>query len=203
MHINLKELGKRNIYTLLTHTITPRPIAWVLTENHSHSKNYNLAPFSYFNIVSSDPALLMFSVGHKRDGTKKDTWSNIGKSKECVIHIASGGLMSEVNETARPLPHGESEIENTNLKLANQHEFSLPRVAQAPVAFNCVLRDIHLVGNGPQAAVYVEVVSAYIDGKLLKGDSLAVDTRKLDPLARLGGNDYSLLGSVETIIRPS
>ncbi len=199
MFYDLTTLEKISIYRLLTHTVVPRPIAWVLTE--SDPGRFNIAPFSYFNIVSSDPATLMFSVGHKRDGSKKDTWSNIEKYGKCVVHIANSPLINDVNESARTLPNDVSELDGMSVTLTQEAGFDLPRISQAPVAFDCDRMDIHLLGNGPQAVIYVQVKSAYIADELnMKDFTLAEAT--LDPLARLGGDRYSLLGDIESIERP-
>ena len=87
MQLNFSDFSANQRYHLMTQTIIPRPIAWVLTD--SGDASYNLAPFSYFTAVSSKPALLMISVGKKPNGDNKDTLTNILKNKKMVIHIAS------------------------------------------------------------------------------------------------------------------
>lgn len=201
MNITFDHLEKANIYRLLTHTVTPRPIAWVLTENENDT--VNIAPFSYFNVVCSDPAILMFSVGHKRDGSKKDTWANIERTKRCVIHIADTPLIDAVNESARGLAYGESELKNLAVDLTQDEGFQLPRISQAPVAFDCVLHRLHLVGNGPQGVIYAEVKNAYVSDALNLEESGALNEKKLDALARLGGENYSTLGEIKAVKRPA
>lgn len=87
MHIDFKTLSSSERYHLMTQTVIPRPIAWVLTE--SSKANYNLAPFSYFTAVSSQPPLMMFSIGKKPTGERKDTVVNLERQQHCVVHIAS------------------------------------------------------------------------------------------------------------------
>jgi flavin reductase (DIM6/NTAB) family NADH-FMN oxidoreductase RutF len=200
MIIEMSALEKADVYRLLTHTVVPRPIAWVLSENDNGT--LNVAPFSYFNIVSSDPGLLMFSVGHKRDGSKKDTWHNIEQRKKCVIHIADASLINAVNETARGLPAEESELDNLDLTTVKDAAFSLPRIEASPVAFNCDLYDIHLLGNGPQAVIYAQVKAAYVADTLKLEQNFTLDETKLNALARLGGERYSELGKVTAVKRP-
>ncbi|MDX1472810.1 MAG: flavin reductase family protein [Reinekea sp.] len=200
MFLNLNALDKSLVYRLLTHTVVPRPIAWVLTENEQG--NHNVAPFSYFNIVCSDPAILMFSVGHKRDGSKKDTWQNIERNGKCVVHIATGELMPDVNESARTLPAGDSELNGMSVSLVEDAEFSLPRIQQCPVAFDCEKHDIHLLGNGPQAVIYVRVNAAYLSDHLDLSDRFTLSEKTLNPLARLGEDRFSLLGDINAIPRP-
>jgi len=200
MIFDVHNLPKADVYRLLTHTVVPRPIAWVLTENENGS--HNLAPYSYFNVVSSDPGLLMFSVGHKRDGSKKDTWYNIEQREKFVIHIADASLANMVNESARPLPLGESEINHIETALVADKAFGMSRLEAAPVAFACKRYDIHLVGNGPQAVIYAQVEAAYVADHLEGESSLLVDALSLNPLARLGAEDYSSLGEIKSIPRP-
>lgn len=200
MFYDINALEKANVYRLLTHTVVPRPIAWVLTENENGG--YNIAPFSYFNIVCSDPAILMFSVGHKRDGTKKDTWQNIEARGKCVVHIANTALITDVNESARTLPSGVSELDGMAVTLTQQTGFALPRIAQCPVAFDCQHHDIHLLGNGPQAVIYVQVNSAVVADEL-NMENFTLAEAALDPLARLGGDRYSALGTIMSLDRPN
>ena len=200
MHVDFTHLAKAEAYRLLTHTVIPRPIAWVLTENENHS--YNLAPFSYFNMVSSDPGLLMISVGHKRDGSKKDTWANIERRRRCVVHIASGQHLSAVNETARSLPAEASELVAIDASLIDEPGFDLPRLSACAVAFDCQLYDLHLLGDGPQAVIYLQVKAAYLADELLVNDPTTPDAQALDPLARLGGDDYAQLGAITGLPRP-
>ncbi|EAR09963.1 flavin reductase family protein [Reinekea blandensis] len=201
MHLKFNDLDKASAYRLLTHTVTPRPIAWVLTENENGS--YNVAPFSYFTVISSDPALLMISAGHKADGSKKDTWRNIERTEQAVIHIADLSLIDALNETARPLPADVSELTNVDLPLCDEAGFELPRIQAAPVAFQTRLYDIHLVGNGPQGVIYTEVTHAYVNDELWLPDENRVDETRLNPLSRLGGERYSGLGPVHSRARPN
>ena len=100
--INFTNKPTREIYGLMTQTIIPRPIAWILTDNGDQS--FNLAPFSFFNGVSSTPPLLSVSIGHKSDGTKKDTWLNIESRSHFIVHIPPAHLATSVTKTAEPLP---------------------------------------------------------------------------------------------------
>ncbi|MFQ3230959.1 flavin reductase family protein [Reinekea sp.] len=201
MRFDLADLEKPQIYRLLTHAVVPRPIAWVLTENEDGS--LNVAPFSYFSVVSCDPAILMIAVGHKRDGTKKDTWKNIDMRHHCVIHIANTGLMDSVNETARDLAAGESELNNIEHTLVAEDNFALPRIKAAPIAMACRYHDIHLVGNGPQAVIYLKVKHLYVNDALLTDTPFTIDSTNLDPISRLGGDNFASLGEITALKRPS
>ena len=115
MLIECKNIDPHRLYHVMIQTIIPRPIAWVLSDNGNGS--YNLAPFSFFNGVASNPLLLMISVGYKDDTTKKDTWVNIEERKDFVVHVPSGESAQEVVASAVTLSHGESEVEKLHLKL--------------------------------------------------------------------------------------
>ena len=106
MQINLDSLSPARAYHLMIQSIVPRPIAWVLSDNGDTT--LNLAPFSYFNAVCSDPPVLMLSIGRKPDGSDKDTARNIVERSQFVVHIPHREMALEVTESSRPLPFGES-----------------------------------------------------------------------------------------------
>ncbi|WP_417559927.1 flavin reductase family protein [Marinomonas sp.] len=202
MRFQFDQLSGNQRYHLITQTITPRPIAWVMTKNENES--FNLAPFSYFAPISSDPALLMVSIGNKATGIAKDTKYNLLREKECVLHIPSGDLINAVNESSASLSDGESELTRTCLSLTDFTE-TLPRIAEAKVAIHCKLFDIHTLGNATFNAIYLEILDLYVDEDLVTEDKsrIFIDNKKLNPLARIGGDDYALLGETVTIKRPN
>jgi len=202
MRFQFDQLSGNQRYHLITQTITPRPIAWVMTKNDNES--FNLAPFSYFAPLSSDPALLVISIGNKTETTAKDTKYNLIREKECVLHIPSGDLIHAVNDSAANLDYGESELSKAKLSLLPFVD-TLPRIAEAKVALHCRLYDIHKLGNSSLEACYLEILSVHIDDDIMSqsDDRIVIDNKKLNPLARLGGNDYALIGETVTIKRPN
>ena len=102
MRIRMEDLPVPQVYFTMTQLVLPRPVAWVMTENDNGS--YNLAPYSYFNAVSSDPAILMFSSGLQEDGSEKDSLRNIRERENYVIHIASDTQLADLNQTSATLP---------------------------------------------------------------------------------------------------
>ncbi|QUX96419.1 flavin reductase family protein [Marinomonas sp. CT5] len=202
MRFQFDQLSGNQRYHLITQTITPRPIAWILTKNENES--FNLAPFSYFAPISSDPALLMVSIGNKSEDITKDTKYNLIREKECVLHIPGGDLANAVNESAATLSYGESELPRTGLSLTD-FTASLPRIKEAKVAFHCKLFDTHTLGDSSFNAIYLEILDLYVDEGLVTEENtrIIIDNNKLNPLARLGGNDYALLGETVTIKRPN
>jgi len=187
-------------YRWMIGIVTPRPVAWVLTRNEDDT--LNLAPFSYFNAVASDPPVLMLSIGRK-PGTDepKDTARNILARRPFVVHIASWQSLEALNETSRELPYGESELIRAGLQLAPFDGFALPRLAEAPAAFGCRLYAVQRIGR--QHLIFAEIERLWIDDRLvLATDSPKIDDAALDPIARLGGVRYARLGVRKDLPRP-
>lgn len=203
MNINTAELNANQIYHLVTQTLIPRPIAWVLTD--SGDKNYNLAPFSYFTAITSAPPILMFSVGKKPGGEDKDTVVNVKKNEKMVIHISSADQFKTVTESAATLDHGVSEVELSQLELEQFEEFELPRLADCSVAFACSLYEIKYIGDVPQTLVFAKIESIYIDDQVIDLDDkgrVKVHADKINPLSRLGAAQYANLGDIISQARP-
>lgn len=204
MITSLQELSPLETYHLMTQTIIPRPIAWILTE--SGHDNYNLAPFSYFTAVSSAPSLIMVSIGKKGDNTQKDTLINVKKKKKLIIHIAPHSLAQEVTDSAAPLSYGESEVTKNNLQLTPFDKFPLPRLVDAPVAFACSLYEVKEIGDAPQSLLFAKIEHIYTNDSIVTKDTkgrLKIDASSVTPLCRLGANEYAQLGKVFTLERPN
>jgi flavin reductase (DIM6/NTAB) family NADH-FMN oxidoreductase RutF len=182
-----------------------RPIAWVLSDNGDTT--VNLAPFSYFNGVTSRPPTLSISIGHKRDRSKKDTWRNIEERGHFVVHIAGSDLAAQVSATAASLEFGESEAAANRLEVVPEAGWPLPRLKTVRIALLCERHQIIEIGNGPQGLVIGEIKSAWLADEIAisEGGSAipGVDVGKLDPLARLGDDDYARLDQVFTVARPA
>ncbi|MEH6823667.1 MAG: flavin reductase family protein [Motiliproteus sp.] len=203
MNIDLNTLTPGEVYFSMIQTLVPRPIAWVLSENANG--RYNLAPFSYFTAVSSNPPLVMISVGKKPDGTDKDTHVNIEARRHFVIHIPSREQLEAMNQSSATLPAEISEVDELNLQTINFEGCTLPRLKDAKIAFGCECYEIHDIGNTPQAMILGRVNQIYIDDSVIKLDAKGrykVDTLKLDPVARLGASEYLLGGDTVKLGRP-
>ncbi|WP_159739744.1 flavin reductase family protein [Vibrio atypicus] len=202
MNIDLSTLAPTQIYHLMTQTIVPRPIAWVLTE--SGEQNYNLAPFSYFAPVSSNPPLMMFSVGKKPTGEIKDTTRNALETGKMVVHIASVDLAELVTQTAATLDHGESEVSANDIDLVEFEGFELPRIKACPIAFGCSLFEVKELGETPQSLIFAQIETIYIDDSVLgdRTDRVVVDAMSVNPLSRLGGSEYAVLEKTFSVARP-
>src|SRR4051812_43869088 len=145
------DLEPGEMYLLLRDSVLPRPIAWVSTL--SDAGVTNLAPFSFFNVCSPSPPVLGFSCGPRGDDhdesgrVEKDTERNIRETGEFVVNVAAESLMDEMILSADSLPHGQSEFTHTKLTEATSASVRPPRVAEAPVAFECRLLEIVELGT--------------------------------------------------------
>jgi len=195
------ESGQRYFQTI--QTLMPRPIAWVLTEHANGS--YNLAPFSFFTAVCSEPPLLMLSLGLKPTGGFKDTRINLERSGFCVIHIPDRPMLEAMNASSATLADDVSEVAELGLSVQPFGDFVLPRLADAKVAYGCALYEIREIGAGPQSLLFVQIKQMFIDdtvADVLENGRIKVDALKLDPVARLGANEYGFLTDITHLVRP-
>lgn len=193
--IDPKTLERPSLYNLMTSAVAPRPVAWVSTINAEGVRN--IAAFSYFNAMSTMPPLLVVSVGVLAGGRVKDTLLNVQAVPEFVVHIASSDLMAQVEVTGLEFPHEVDEFAEARLTPVPSDRVRPPRIAEAPVAMECVLREIHPLPAGSKNTLVIgEVVRFHVREDLL-GDNYVVDTLALDPISRLARKDFALLGRVE------
>jgi len=202
MLIHSDQYPKDQMYFLMIQLVIPRPIAWVLSDNGNGTQN--IAPFSFFNGIASNPPIIMISVGWKNEATHKDTWVNISERKNFVVHIPSASQVQDVNKSSTVLPHGVSEIDTFHIPVERQEGWPLPRLKDAKIAFLCEKYAIHEIGNDPQGLILGEIKAIWIDDQIISQNNnrIIIDPAKIDPLARLGGNHYSTLGEVLTVKRP-
>ena len=201
MRLDFTVLPAREIYGWMTSTILPRPIAWVSTVSSAGATN--LAPFSFFQGVTSNPPTLMFVPVNARDGSKKDTVRNIEQVPEFVVNLVPFALSETMNATAALLPYGESEFEKFAIAAAPSERVRPPRVASAPVSFECALDRIVLIGEGPLAAnvIFGRILLVHVSDVVLGADGKA-DPAKLDLVGRLGGESYTRTTERFSLKRP-
>ena len=175
-------LDAQTQYKLLIGSITPRPIALVTTLG---SQGPNAAPFSFFNGIGSDPAMIMFSVG-ATGGRVKDTIANILEIPEFVVHIVSDAIKEKMNICAIEYPRGVNEIAEAGFTALPSKKVRPPRIAEAPVAFECRLLQRLELGRRPYHMVIGEVLYFHYHEGIVD-ERFYVDTGKIDPIGRLGG----------------
>jgi flavin reductase (DIM6/NTAB) family NADH-FMN oxidoreductase RutF len=139
MDIDFRELGAYERYKLMASLIVPRPIA--LVTSLGADGVVNAAPFSMFNMLGEDPPLVFISVNRLHDGRLKDTAANILRSGEFVVHLTDEAMSAQMHACGSALPPHESELDHAGLTAVPSRCVAPPRIAQAPVAFECVLHE--------------------------------------------------------------
>jgi flavin reductase (DIM6/NTAB) family NADH-FMN oxidoreductase RutF len=196
--ITPNELSAHDGYRLLISLVVPRPIAWVSTIGLDGT--LNLAPFSFFNAVGGTPPTVMFSVG-RREGQAKDTLRNVQETGEFVVNIADHALAEAMVQTSGEWSYEVNEFEMANLEMAESIQVKPPRVAEAPAAMEAKVTQIVPVEGTESTMVLGRVVCYHLRQGLLRQNGL-VDANLLKPVARLGGNEYAVLGEVFSMLRP-
>ena len=203
MHIDLQRLEPAQVYFHMIQALVPRPIAWVLSENCQG--RYNLAPFSYFNAVCSDPPLILLSVGQRAQGGHKDTRVNIEQRRDFVVHIAHREMLEALNASSAELPPEVSEVDKLGLETADFPGSRLPRLAGCRIAMACECYRIDEIGRAPQSLIFGLVKTMYVSDEVAAIDPrgrLRIDPQRLDPLGRLGADQYMTFGELVRLKRP-
>lgn len=185
MYYDFQHLSGHEVYKLVTSTITPRPIAWVVTVDAQGRRN--AAPFSFFNVLSGDPPLICLGIGKRPSGTPKDTLQNILERREFVIHLVNEALVEAMNVTAIEFEPEIDEVEMAGLATAPCRKVGVPRLVDCPVAFECVLEQS--VDLGQQRCILVgRLLALHIaDDCLLDPSRHLVDTPRLQLVGRMHG----------------
>ena len=171
-------------YKLVTGVVVPRPIAWVSTLNPDGS--VNLAPYSFFGLMGSDPAVVAFSPGDRAAGVPKDTARNIGAGGEFVVNLVSYGAAQAMNLSATDFPAGHAEPEHLGIALSASSRVKVPRVSISPASLEC--REFQTITLGRTRIVLGEVLALSIAEKHMQdAEKHYVDTPSLDLIGRMGG----------------
>jgi flavin reductase (DIM6/NTAB) family NADH-FMN oxidoreductase RutF len=197
MEIDPRGLEYPDRYKLLIGAVVPRPVAFVSSMS-ADGASLNLAPFSFFNGVSSNPMTLLFCPANKADGSRKDTLINVlppdrGGLGEFVVNLASEPYARKVAAAAEPVPYGQSEFDLVDLATAPSVKVRPPRVAESPVVFECVTREVLELNPGAPAGgniVIGEVVHLFVRDGLVDG-RWRIDQGALRAIGRMGGPVYT------------
>ncbi|MFZ7942876.1 flavin reductase family protein [Neobacillus sp. 19] len=200
LSIDPASLSEKENYKFLIGSIIPRPIAFVTTM--SANGVLNGAPFSYFNIVSSNPPMISLSI-QRAQGRQKDTARNIIETKEFVVHIVDDHNVEKVNKTAASLPPEQSEIELAKLTPENSVKVSVPGVKEAKIRMECRLEHSLELGGSDSSGcdlIIGRIVQFHIDESIYEKGR--IDPTGLAAVSRLAGNYYAKIGEIFEIERP-
>lgn len=194
-------MAVNDLYRLITSCVVPRPIAFV--SSVSPAGIQNVAPFSYFNFVSTVPLMLMFAPILNGKGEEKDTLRNIGATKEFVVAMVNESIVKQVNQASGDYPRDVSEFRETGLTPIPATKVRAPLVKESPINFECTLHDIIRLGSGPYAGNIVlgNVIAMHIDDAVLNEKKL-VDADKLQAVGRMGGGGYARTSDRFELPRP-
>ncbi|UYZ23738.1 flavin reductase family protein [Mesobacillus jeotgali] len=192
MEIKTDQLEWRDAYKLLQGSVLPRPIAFVSSQDENG--NANLAPFSFFTVISSNPMMVCFSPMRRgTDGAKKDTLKNIESTKEFVINIVSEEFVQQMNDCATEFASDVDEFEASGLTKVDSVAVRPSRVKESKVHLECILDQVlHFGGEeaGAGSLVIGKVVHVHVEDDLYENGR--INSEKLNPVGRLAGATYTL-----------
>ncbi|GHF40501.1 flavin reductase (DIM6/NTAB) family NADH-FMN oxidoreductase RutF [Deinococcus metalli] len=184
LHFDLTTLPQAARYKLVTGIVVPRPIAWVSTLDAAG--HVNLAPYSFFNVMGSDPPVVAFAPGDRSDGTPKDTARNIPPGGEFTVNLVSRELAEAMNATATDFPAHLGEPQQLGIPLEPGVSVRTPRVQGSPAALEC--REVQTVVIGATRIILGEVIGVSVRADaVLDAGKHYLDTAALDLIGRMGG----------------
>lgn len=189
--INPKEISAAKLQGYLQSSVGPRPIAFASTMDNNRTPN--LSPFSFFNVFSSNPPILVFSPARRvRDNTIKHTLINCQATREVVINVVNYDIVQQMSLSSTEYPDGVNEFLKSGLTMLPSEVVKPYRVAESPVQFECKVNDIISLGTegGAGNLIICEVVQMHISADILDANGL-IDQHKIDLVSRMGANWYS------------
>ncbi|ALL04897.1 flavin reductase [Pedobacter sp. PACM 27299] len=188
--IDVTKLSPVQLQNYLQYAIAPRPICFASTIDEEG--NINLSPFSFFNMFSTNPPLCIFSPSRRvRDGSNKHTLENVLEVKECVINIVNYPMVQQMSLASTDYGKGVNEFEKAGFTMLPSVLVKPPRVAEAPVQMECIVKEVIHLGDQPGAGnlILAEIKMIHIQENILDADG-KIDQHKIDLVARLGGDWY-------------
>lgn len=186
-----KELSVQKLHGLLLSAVAPRPIAFASTIDADGKPN--LSPFSFFNVFSANPPILVFSPARRvSNNTTKHTLENVKQIKECVINVVNYDLVQQASLSSTEYPEGVNEFEKAGLTMVKSDIVKPFRVGESPVQFECKVNEVIGLGENGGAGnlVICEVVKVHITEEVLNADE-TINQEALDLVARAGGSYYT------------
>jgi flavin reductase (DIM6/NTAB) family NADH-FMN oxidoreductase RutF len=200
MELVLGDLSTEERYKFLTALVIPRPVAFVTTRDRNGV--HNAAPFSFFNVFSEDPAIVVLGISVRPDGRTKDTLKNIREAGEFVVNMIDERVIDAMHICSADVPFGASEIDYADITLSDSRMVNIKRIAQAPVALECRVHSIHDF-NERRALILGEVLCIHILDEIIDPKTRRVIPEMYSPIARLYGDHYAWLGQRYTKAIPS
>ncbi len=191
IRIDPLEVSTGKLHGLMLGAIGPRPIAFASTIDKDG--NPNLSPFSFFNVFSANPPILIFSPARRvRDNTTKHTLENALATKEVVINVVNYDIVQQMSLSSTEYPEDVNEFEKAGLTMVASKKIKAFRVGEAPVQFECKVNQIVPMGNegGAGNLIICEVLLMHVKKEVLDADG-RIDQHKIDQVARMGGNWYT------------
>jgi len=191
LSIDPKDISTSKLHSYLLSSVAPRPIAFASTIDAQG--NPNLSPFSFFNVFSANPPIMIFSPARRvRNNTTKHTLENVLETKEVVINVVNYDLVQQASLSSTEYPEGVNEFEKAGLNMLKSDIVKPFRVAESPVQFECKVNDIIKLGNegGAGNLIICEVLKLHISKDILEEDE-TINQVKLDLVARSGGSYYT------------
>ena len=188
--IHPKDISVGRMHGYLLGAVAPRPIAFATTVDKQGQ--VNLSPFSFFNVFSANPPILIFSPARRgRDNTTKHTYENVKEVGEVAISIVNYSMVQQMSLSSTEYPKGVNEYVKAGFTEEASTHIAPPYVKEAPVSFECNVLEVKALGNegGAGNLVICEVLAMHIDEAILDEDGM-IDTQRLDAVARMGGNFY-------------
>lgn len=200
MQFDIQHTESSALYKLLTGTVIPRPIGWISTIDANGINN--LAPFSFFNVVSEDPPHVMFST--VRTGNKnKDTLNNILDNNQFVVNLVTEDIVEQMNTTSQSLAADIDEFELANVTPIDSVYIQPKRVQESLVHFECEMVHHYFIENhqnGGACIIIGKIITMHIDDSILM-ENHRINLKTYEPVARLAGSNYSKLGEIFSIKR--
>jgi flavin reductase (DIM6/NTAB) family NADH-FMN oxidoreductase RutF len=185
MRFDVASLSEGEAYKLLSSAVVPRPIAWLSTLNTNGS--VNLAPFSFFNAVSSNPPMIAVSIEDRAPDVDKDSLANIKRVGSFVSHVVTETLLEATVTSAIEFPSDVSEADILELKFVSSQHIPVPRLREAPVSMECELETLLLVGTSA-TLVIAKILCFHVQDELYKNGR--IDSTGLQAVGRMSGSEF-------------
>ena len=206
MKIDLSTLAPAQKQAWLQHAVAPRPIAFASTIDAAG--NANLSPFSFFNLFSSNPPVVIFSAARRvRDNTTKHTLQNVEQVPECVINICDYAMVQQTSLASCEYPKGVDEFVKAGFTKEAATMVRVPMVKEAKIKLECKVLETKSLGEngGAGQLIIAEVLCMHVDDSILNSEGSMIDQCKLELVARLGGDWYCKVGpdNLFTVPKPN